>query len=450
MTQERLTQYGHGFQIKVLYSLLNDKTFLQNIYDLLTIDFFENQAHKWIVDKIIPYFSKYHTHPTPEVLRVEMKKEKNEVLRVAIKEELKQIYTATEEDIEYIKEEFFNFCKNQRIKDALLKSVDLLQAGEYDDIRRLMDNAIKAGSDRNVGHEYHKDIETRFRDEERNAIPFPWPVFNNISDGGYGAGDLVIFFAGPGAGKSWVVCNMGAEAAKLGKKVLHYTLELSDVYIGKRYDAILTGVDFKKLKYHRKELEAALSSLTGEIIIKEYSPKRASLDTIEAHIRQLKNVSDFIPDMIIIDYPDLLKASKVRKESREETDDIYTEIKGLAKDLRIPIICPSQINRMGAKDDVVEADKISGSYGKIMIADIGISLSRKRKDKINGTGRFHIMKNRYGGDGMTYPSTINMNNGKIEISEEEYDESEEQVNNEYMESDEIKNLKNKFRKINKE
>jgi replicative DNA helicase len=447
MVMQNAASYGHNFQNKVIYSLLTDRIFLQNISDLLTVEYFENVAHKWIVNQVISYFSKYHTHPTPEVIKVEMKKEKNEVLRVAIREELKQAYGNTEEDIQYVKEEFFDFCKNQRLKEALLKSVDLLQAGEYDDIRRLIDNAIKSGSDRNVGHEYNKDIETRFREEERNVIPFPWEVLNNITDGGYGSGDLVIFFAGPGAGKSWVVASMGAIAAKMGKKVLHYTLELSDIYVGKRYDSLFTGIDFKKLKFHRNEVDKALSDLPGQIVIKSYSPKRASLETIEAHIRQLKNVSDFIPDMVIIDYPDLLRASKIRKEAREETDDIYTEIKGLAKDLGIPFVCPSQINRMGAKDDIIEADKISGSYGKIMIADIGISLSRKRKDKINGTGRFHVMKNRYGGDGMTYPGTIDMNNGKIELSDEEYDESESD-DNDTMDSEEMNIIRKKFRKIN--
>jgi replicative DNA helicase len=420
--------------------------FLQNISDLLTTDYFENQAHKWIVENILKYFDKYHTHPTPEVLKVEMKKEQNDVLKTAIKEELKQIYTIADDDIDYVKEEFFNFCKNQRLKEALLKSVDLLQAGEYDDIRRLIDHAIKSGSDRNVGHEYSKDIETRFREEDRNAIPFPWEVFNTITDGGYGRGELIIFFAGPGSGKSWVVCGMGAHAALLGKKVLHYTLELSDIYVGKRYDSILSGVEFKKLRFHRKEVEKAMQNLPGEIIIKEYSPKRASLDTIETHLRQLKNINDFVPDLIIIDYPDLLKANKARKEMREETDDIYTEIKGLAKELRIPIICPSQINREGSNDDVIEANKISGSYGKIMIADIGISLSRKRKDKIKNTGRFHIMKNLFGGDGMVYGATINMNNGHIIISDEEYDEGEEDSG--YMETDEMNMLRKKFKKMN--
>jgi hypothetical protein len=55
-----------------------------------------------------------------------------------------------------------------------------------------------------------------------------------------------------------------------------------------------------------------------------------------------------------------------------------------------------------------------------------MSLSRKRQDKVNGTGRIHIMKNRFGADGMTYGSTVNTNNGQILINTEEM--AEDQLN----------------------
>jgi len=77
---------------------------------------------------------------------------------------------------------------------------------------------------------------------------------------------------------------------------------------------------------------------------------------------------------------------------------------------------------MGAKDDVIEGDKAAGSYNKMMIADFAMSLSRKRQDKVNGTGRMHVMKNRYGADGMTYAAKVNTNCGRIEISKDEMDE----------------------------
>jgi hypothetical protein len=78
----------------------------------------------------------------------------------------------------------------------------------------------------------------------------------------------------------------------------------------------------------------------------------------------------------------------------------------------------------GAKDDVIEGDKAAGSYNKMMIADFAMSLSRKRQDKVNGTGRIHIMKNRYGADGMTYVAKVNTNNGNIEINKDEMDEDD--------------------------
>ena len=73
---------------------------------------------------------------------------------------------------------------------------------------------------------------------------------------------------------------------------------------------------------------------------------------------------------------------------------------------------------MGAKDSVIEGDKAAGSYDKMMVADICISLSRQKEDKVLGTGRFHIMKNRYGQDGMTYNVKMDTNNGHIQIADE--------------------------------
>ena len=121
------------------------------------------------------------------------------------------------------------------------------------------------------------------------------------------------------------------------------------------------------------------------------------------------------PDLVVIDYVDYLRApSKSRfSERKDEIDDVFIATKGLAKDLKIPILTPSQVNRMGAKDSVIEGDKAAGSYDKMMVADICLSLSRQKEDKVLGTGRVHVMKNRYGQDGMTYNVKMDTNNGHI-------------------------------------
>jgi len=119
--------------------------------------------------------------------------------------------------------------------------------------------------------------------------------------------------------------------------------------------------------------------------------------------------------MIIIDYVDLLASRKTNRERKDEIDDIYTSTKGLAKQLNIPIWSVSQVNRAGAKDDIIEGDKAAGSYDKIMITDFCMSLSRKKEDKVNNTGRFHIMKNRYGIDGLTFGVNANTSTGHFEV-----------------------------------
>ena len=424
----QLNQYGVGFQVKVLSSLLKHKEFLQNIHDILEEEYFDNPAHKWIVEEILKYHYKYHTTPSLDALQVEVKKIDNEVLKVSVIEQLKEAYKASNEDQEYVEQEFANFCKNQQLKKALLSSVDLLEKGQYDDIRYLIDSALKAGMDKNLGHEYEKDTETRYRAEDRNPIPTPWPHVNDLLQGGLGAGDVGIIFGNPGGGKSWMLTALGAMPVSLGYTVAHYTLELSEGYMGRRYDATFTGLKVQELGLHRQEVNEMIEKLKGKLIIKEFSMGKASISSIEAHIQKMTDLGTR-PDLIIIDYVDLLKSKRKSIDRKDEIDDIYISTKALARDLKLPIWTVSQVNRAGAKDDVIEGDKAAGSYNKVMIADFAMSLSRKRLDKMNGTGRAHIMKNRYGGDGMTYPMKINTENGNIEILDREMEEGEFTVEN---------------------
>jgi replicative DNA helicase len=424
----QLNQYGVGFQVKVLSSLLKHKEFLQNIHDILEEEYFDNPAHKWIVEEILKYHYKYNTTPSLDALQVEVKKIDNEVLKVSVIEQLKEAYKASNEDQEYVEQEFANFCKNQQLKKALLSSVELLEKGQYDDIRYLIDSALKAGMDKNLGHEYEKDTETRYRAEDRNPIPTPWPHVNELLQGGLGAGDVGIIFGNPGGGKSWMLTALGAMPVSLGYTVAHYTLELSEGYMGRRYDATFTGLKVQELGLHRQEVNEMIEKLKGKLIIKEFSMGKASISSIEAHIQKMTDLGTR-PDLVIIDYVDLLKSKRKSIDRKDEIDDIYISTKALARDLKLPIWTVSQVNRAGAKDDVIEGDKAAGSYNKIMIADFAMSLSRKRLDKMNGTGRAHIMKNRYGGDGMTYPVKINTENGNIEILDREMEEGEFTVEN---------------------
>jgi replicative DNA helicase len=415
MTLNNLNSYGPGFQIKVLASLLNHKEFLINIHDILSEDYFDNQAHKWIIKEVLKYYEKYHTTPTMEVLKVELKRIQNEVLQISIKEQLKEAYKSLNDDLAFIQEEFSTFCKNQMLKKALLQSVDLLQAGDYDSIKFMIESAMKAGQDKNVGHEYSKDIESRYRAEHRITVPTPWGEFNELLQGGLGNGDFGLIFGNPGGGKSWALVALGGYAVKMGFNVIHYTLELGEDYVGRRYDAYFTQIPVNKITQYKKEVLSVVEQITGRLIIKEFPTGKATISTIESHIKKCIDL-EFQPDLILIDYVDLLRSKRNSKERKEEIDDIYVSTKGLARELSLPIWSVSQVNRAGSKDDIIEGDKAAGSYDKMMITDFAASLSRKKEDKINGTGRFHIMKNRYGIDGLTYGVKIDTSTGFFEIS----------------------------------
>jgi replicative DNA helicase len=451
MTLQSIDEYGPSFQMKVISSLLTHKEFLQNINDVLSDEYFSNPAHKWVINQIIQYYENYHTTISMDILKVEMKKLDNEVLKVSVREQLREAYKADIEDLEYVQGEFSTFCKNQQLKKALLNSVDLLKAGDYDSIKYMIESAMKAGQDKNIGHEYKKDTESRYREDHRSIVPTPWEPINELIQGGLGNGDLGLIFGNPGGGKSWTLVALGGHAVKMGYNVIHYTLELSEAYTGRRYDAFFTGTPVDQLEKHKAEVETLTAELPGELIIREYPMGKTTINTIESHIKKVIDLG-IQPDLILIDYIDLLSTRKRNVDRKGEIDDIYTSTKGLARELNIPIWSVSQVNRAGAKDDIIEGDKAAGSYDKMMITDLSLSLSRKKEDKVNGTGRLHIMKNRYGMDGLTFQVDVNTSNGHIAVGEH-YDEEADTVapkkqSNDNFDDLDKKMLSNKFFELN--
>jgi hypothetical protein len=252
----KLEQYGHNFQIKTLSVLIKDAQFLQQVADIVSPDFFDNEANKWIISKTLEYFNEFKTPPTMEVFKVEVEKMRNEIQQIAVREQLKETFkSATSPDLPFVKQTFLDFCRNQTLKAALLSSVDLLEIGNYEDIRRLIDNALKAGIEKNIGHDYMDEIEERYKEEARITIETPWGEINNLLSGGIGTGDLALLVGNPGGGKSWALVAIGGHAVKLGYTVFHYTLELSDFYIGQRYDAFFTEIPVNNIKIHKAQVK---------------------------------------------------------------------------------------------------------------------------------------------------------------------------------------------------
>ena len=410
---DRLSSYGYSFQIKVITALLTDRMFMQQISDILLPTYFESEANNWIVDNILEYNKEYKTSPTLEVMKVKIEAVEHDVLKQQIIDHLKDAWKFTEAtDLQFIKEQALDFCKNQEIKKAILSSVDLLKHSRYDDIKAKIDDALKAGGDKDIGHDYMTSIEERYTDAVRDTKETPWEVINELTDGGLGKGELAVFVAPAGIGKSWGLINIGANAIKKGMTVLHYTLELNEAYVGLRYDSVITGIANQNLKHYQNQVKDELEKLEGELIIKHYPTKSVSVMGLRSHIEKCI-MNDKKPDVVIVDYADLLRGHG--QEKRHELEGIYEDLRGMAGEYEIPVWTASQANRSALEEDVIDASKIAESYGKVMVADFVISLSRKVADKLAGTGRWHVIKNRFGPDGITLPSKMNTSNGQIHI-----------------------------------
>ena len=413
--QDTFKKYGYSFQIKLIAALFKDRLFLQQISDILNPAFMESEANQWIVETILEYFREFNTLPTLEVMKVKLDDVDGDVLKTTIVDNLKQITKHSDApDIEFIEKEALDFCKNQTLKSAIMESVNLLQQGEYDSIKDKIDTAMKAGAERDIGHEYNIDIEARFQESTRKTVPTGWSVIDDLMDGGLGPGELGVFVAPAGIGKSWGLVNVAANSVKAGLNAVHYTLELNDAYVGLRFDSVFSGIAAQNLKYHIDDVKKVVEQLTGKLVVKYYPTKSATVNTIKAHLDRCQ-MQGYKPDMIVVDYADLLRGHG--KEIRHELGNIYEDLRGLAGEYQIPVWTASQANRSALEDDVIGAEKIAESYSKIMTADFVISLSRKIEDKIAGTGRWHVIKNRFGPDGITFPSKMNTSNGQINIYE---------------------------------
>ena len=411
-------RYGKSFQEGLVQLIFEDRPFADQITEVLDVEFLELEYLRAFVAKIVEYRTKYGKHPSTNamisILRTELDRE-NEVTQQQVREYFARVHTnEIADDIDYIKETSLDFCRKQKLKEAMMKSVNLLQTCSFDEISKVINDALKLGSENNFGHDFIADFEERYKPKFRLPVTTGWDEIDNITSGGLGRNELGVVIAPTGAGKSMALVHLGSQAIKEGKTVVHYTLELQDTVVACRYDSCITKYPLSDLSNFKDEIFEEIKNLDGTLIVKEYPTKSASTNTIKAHLSRLIK-RGIEPGMVIVDYADLLRPVVVRKEKRTELESIYEELRGLSNEFNCPVWTASQTNRSGLNAEVVTMEQISEAFNKCFVADFICTLSRTIEDKQNNRAKMFIAKNRNGPDGMVYDLFMDTSNVCIKI-----------------------------------
>ena len=454
MEQEtNFSKFGKSFQEDLCHLILNDRPFADQMFEVLDLNFLELKHLRVFVERIRRYRKKYGVHPTSNIMHSIIRTGLDgeaESIKVRIREYYARVLANGEipKSSEYIKDTALDFCKKQKLKEALIKSVDLIKSSSFDEVSKIIDGALKLGSDNTLGYEYLADFEKRFEIKARNPITTGWKQIDDIAKGGLGKGELGVVVAPTGAGKSMVLVHLGAQAIKTGKNVIHYTLELGDTIVAGRYDAAITGVELKNLGVFKEKIYDEIKDLTGKLIVKEYPTRSASIQTIKNHIDKLRR-RDFVPDMIIVDYGDLIRPeSSKRDEKRHQLETIYEELRGIAQFCECPIWTASQTNRSGLNAEVITMESISEAFNKCFVADFIFTVSRTVEDKNTNQGRIFVAKNRNGPDGLVYPIFMDTGSVKIKVLNKTRESVDEIINRSSKER--LDTLKEKYAAFKKE
>jgi replicative DNA helicase len=454
LNENTFGHYGKSFQEKIFQAFITDKNWASQMIEVMTPDYFEQKYLCYLSEKYFNYFVKYKCFPTMplllSIIRDDLKEGNDIILRDQIIEFLHRVKVNPDiGDLEYVKEKSLDFCKKQALKEALEKSVELISTEKYESIVSVMKEAISKGMPSTLGHNFFEDYESRFAKISRVTCPTGIAQLDkrDILNGGLGRGEIGVITAPTGAGKSHFLVHVGSEALKVGKNVIHYTFELSEQAVGLRYDSHLCNIPSNDVIDRKNEvLEIYEKENLGRLIIKEYPTGSATVMTIRNHIEKLL-LKSFVPSLIVIDYADIMRSSRKFDSLRHELKLIYEELRNLSMDMSIPIWTASQANREASNATVVGLENMSEAYGKAMVADVVLSLSRKPMEKDTGAGRLFVAKNRAGRDGILFPINIDCSMSKFWVVEN----SDELSLSEAVQSDSnnMKNLlKQKWKEIN--
>jgi len=420
MNKEKTPKPNYTSEMQKLYleMFLSDAgTFIrcQNIFDPLNFD----QRYQDTASFITKYIDDYKV--MPEVA----------IVNASCKIELQSIQLP-KENYDWLMDEFENFSRHKGLERAIIESADLLEAGDYGPVEKLIKDAIQISLNKDMGTDYFEDPRARLTKlkDGNGQISTGWPSIDRKLYGGFNRGELNIFCAGSGGGKSLFLANLGVNWALQGLNVLYLTFELAEGLVSMRLDSMTTGISTREIFKSIDDVELKVKMIgkkSGNIQIK-YMPSGKNCNDIRAYLKEYQVKKGCKPDVLLIDYLDLMMPLSIKVSPSDlfvKDKYVSEEIRNLAMETQCVTVTASQLNRSAVEEIEFDHSHISGGLSKIMTADnvIGIFTSRAMKER----GRYQIqfMKTRSSsGVGQKVDLEFNTETLRItDLNEDEYETS---------------------------
>lgn len=409
--------YNLDMQKLYLEMFLSDaETFIrcQNIFDPENFD----RKYQDVAEFITTYVDKYKVMP------------ESAIVNSACSSDLQPI-TLPKENYDWLLDEFENFSRHKGLERAILKSADLLEKGDYGPVEKLVKDAIQISLNKDMGTNYFEDPRARLEKLKSNngQISTGWPTVDKKLYGGFNRGELNIFAAASGGGKSLFLANLGVNWALMGLNVIYLTFELSENLVSMRLDSMMTGINTREIFRSIDDVELKVKMMqkrSGFMQIK-YMPSGKNVNDIRAYLKEYQVKSGCKPDVLLIDYLDLMMPVSVKVSPSDlfvKDKYVSEEIRNLAMETQCITVTASQLNRSAVEEIEFDHSHISGGLSKIQTADnvIGIFTSRAMKER--GKYQIQFMKTR-SSSGVGQKVDLDFNVETLRITDAGDDESSE-------------------------
>lgn len=420
--------YDLRFQERIVRTLFQDPDWcMQFGVPNLNADLFENNVHRWFVDRIIGYAHRYMTGITIDAIKIEarnayrsgrlVKKRDKEFVTALIAKLRRPV-----KDRSYIKRELFRFIKTQTLKDVFSNDIrELMKANDVDRydgaLQRVLD--VQAPTEGGLGHfmvGHRTERYKRRKNWAADGIATGLECDQHSKAGGPRPKQLAAVVAPPHVGKTMSLCHLLKQAVLLSQQpALFISLEEDEETIQDRLDSAFTGINInelekkKNIRKVRRFWRKLGKQLQGEpIVVKEFPMGSTTVLQIERYIKSLER-KGFYPGVVFVDYAGLLKPESEdsgrnrRNDSRyEEVGSVYVELRGMAQRLGILVWTAHQGNRDSLGKKVITMRDLAESFKPAMHADWLLALCQTDEEQLRHRARIFTMKMRGGRSRMEY------------------------------------------------